>query len=634
MNLQKKVGYLADQHFNGENASLPLLLLCQSYINISFIFFTLLVTFVGFIFRIPISSYHIIVSLILSIIVGFFLSRYYFDTNKILDLKYPILWLIFLLISLLFSWVVATNYYDTSWDGQHYHQGTILSLIKGWNPLFEKSPDFSGYLWINHYPKAAGASSGVIIASTGHIEDGKLLNILLIITTFLICLSTIFYMYPKISPIYMFIFSILLALNPISICQSLSYCVDGQMASLLTIFVFLLMRSMEKNDYWLYLITSFVIIYVINIKFTGIIYIMVLTLGCIIFSYLNFKKFPDPTISSDALMSLESQKRSVVSLTSLTISNPSVPVQCHSNSWSCTCPDYQFRHLTCKHVHVIPRYHTLLIISLLLGIMFGYNPYLTNTIEGGNPFYPLIGGNIDIITWNTPTDFFGRNQIERFFISIFSESSNDWRSPVVYKLPFTASKQEIDSFFNTDNRIGGFGPLFSGIFILSAILIAIILNNNIKKILNNFALFMCFIIFLTVIINPDAWWARYVPQLWIIPILLLLYSCQEFNKRLSILSHFLIVVMMVNILIIAFSYYSYQSQVTEDINSMLDIIKNKEAEDNEPIKISYQHFPDYYFNSIPRRFTEHGINYIVINNLNDNYNITMPGSWGETQIYL
>lgn len=24
-----------------------------------------------------------------------------------------------------------------------------------------------------------------------------------------------------------------------------------------------------------------------------------------------------------------------------------------ANSWSCTCPDYQFRHVTCKHIHAI-----------------------------------------------------------------------------------------------------------------------------------------------------------------------------------------------------------------------------------------------------------------------------------------
>ena len=28
-------------------------------------------------------------------------------------------------------------------------------------------------------------------------------------------------------------------------------------------------------------------------------------------------------------------------------------VTCYANSWSCTCPDYQFRHGTCKHIHAV-----------------------------------------------------------------------------------------------------------------------------------------------------------------------------------------------------------------------------------------------------------------------------------------
>jgi len=28
-------------------------------------------------------------------------------------------------------------------------------------------------------------------------------------------------------------------------------------------------------------------------------------------------------------------------------------VTCYANSWSCTCPDHQFRHVTCKHIHAV-----------------------------------------------------------------------------------------------------------------------------------------------------------------------------------------------------------------------------------------------------------------------------------------
>lgn len=28
-------------------------------------------------------------------------------------------------------------------------------------------------------------------------------------------------------------------------------------------------------------------------------------------------------------------------------------VTSYANSWSCTCPDYEFRHVTCKHIHAV-----------------------------------------------------------------------------------------------------------------------------------------------------------------------------------------------------------------------------------------------------------------------------------------
>jgi putative transposase len=34
-------------------------------------------------------------------------------------------------------------------------------------------------------------------------------------------------------------------------------------------------------------------------------------------------------------------------------------VPSYANSWSCTCPDYQFRHVTCKHIHAVTLWQKL-----------------------------------------------------------------------------------------------------------------------------------------------------------------------------------------------------------------------------------------------------------------------------------
>jgi putative transposase len=34
-------------------------------------------------------------------------------------------------------------------------------------------------------------------------------------------------------------------------------------------------------------------------------------------------------------------------------------VTCYANSWRCTCPDYQYRHVTCKHIHAVTLWQKL-----------------------------------------------------------------------------------------------------------------------------------------------------------------------------------------------------------------------------------------------------------------------------------
>jgi putative transposase len=34
-------------------------------------------------------------------------------------------------------------------------------------------------------------------------------------------------------------------------------------------------------------------------------------------------------------------------------------VTCYANSWRCTCPDYEFRHVTCKHIHAVTLWQKL-----------------------------------------------------------------------------------------------------------------------------------------------------------------------------------------------------------------------------------------------------------------------------------
>lgn len=136
------------------------------------------------------------------------------------------------------------------------------------------------------------------------------------------------------------------------------------------------------------------------------------------------------------------------------------------------------------------------IISIFIGLLLNTNPYLTNLINYGHPLYPLMGDDFtDIMTGNTPM-LFGNGRFIDFFNSIFS-----------INLP------------TYDQRIGGYGPLMGLILILS-FAILIISFKRIPKVCTYIALSAL----ASCLIFDQSWWARYIPQLWLIPSLALYVS--------------------------------------------------------------------------------------------------------------
>ena len=143
-------------------------------------------------------------------------------------------------------------------------------------------------------------------------------------------------------------------------------------------------------------------------------------------------------------------------------------------------------------------------------------PYILNLIKYKNPFYPSIGYNkLDFMTKQNPKEFYKKPYIYKFIRSMFSSVSdarmNNPETPKLYwKVPFTS---HFDMPFGAEDvRISGFGHLFSGIFLISLILTMYFIKKR-KK------LFPLALIYLTVLLNPICWWARFVPQLHLLPII-------------------------------------------------------------------------------------------------------------------
>jgi hypothetical protein len=436
----------------------------------------------------PITSNTLIISTIFSIFIYGIIS--YINNGKLKNI------LITIVISLLVisgSILFASKTYDLTCDGNSYHKYAIGNLKSGWNPIYQDSYDFSvsnnlcedtkTSLWIDHYPKATWTFAATVYAFTSDIESGKAITIIIAISLIFLLTSYLSKRYLKIWQ--SILVSIFIGFGPIICAQIFSYYVDGILGiSIYILTMFLIMITDKKYDMnntekWIGLCIS--IILCINIKFTGLVFSGIFSFFFYVYWLYKAKK-------EDKLL-IEFKRKTI-----------------------------------------------FFAITLLVSIAFvGSSSYVKNLLDHKNPLYPLFGeGKVDIITRLQPEIFGNKTGLEKLFYSIFSETANvsyALGSSPEFKIPFTVTSQEIKNSSIPDVRIGGYGVLFSGIFLVSVV---IIIFGMIKLYKNNKIEFqICSIVLISVIVSTiimtESWWARYAPQLYIIPILALIMLFANLN---------------------------------------------------------------------------------------------------------
>lgn len=474
---------------------------------IIFIFNNLLISTLLFLLNISTTYINVILSFFLTILIYVLIMRKEKYTLKE-QLKSITLFLIIIIASIFISGQI----YDTTYDGNTYHKTAVGQLKSGWNPVYETIGEFNNSdnnelkltnnfdIWNDHYAKGYWIYAANIYSLTNNIETGKSIYLITIIGTILICYSCLNLKYRK---SFSFILSCLLALNPITLCQFSTFYNDGLLGNFLILMIFSLTLILEnkselkKYHYLLYLLT---LIILINIKFTGFAYAGVYSLCYYI--YILFNK---------------SQRK--VNLKNITIIG---------------------------------------VIGVVIGVfLIGLSTYPKNIKTNNHPFYPLYGENkVDIMSENTPNVLLNKNRFEKFFISNFSKTHNDLginMTDYKIKIPFTVNLEELKYFIGPDVRLGGFGVLFSGILLLSIILLTYSIFKQKSNILKNINyLIPIFASIILIIILSDAWWARYIPQFYLLPIIsLIIFNETELKKKSKTLINLsFIVILIINSLLI------------------------------------------------------------------------------------
>jgi hypothetical protein len=522
---------------DNKQESLPensLSLLCWSIVGnlLGFFFLTHLAVVLLFAVNLKVNPFVAPVATILSLAGGYWLAK-----REGLSKKYLLISLAIYLIIIFISLIAANAFYDMSWDGLWYHQTAVYQMSHGWNPLRDPLHNFTPHLseWLRFYAKGPWYVDLAIFETTNNIEMAKAAVPMTFALTFLagFALMTELGLNKRNSAII----SALIILNPVITCELVSYLVDGLMISFLFISISAMVGWYRKPSTLLILIAIMSAVLCINSKFTGLVYLcFFVAMGGIYILIKERKRF-------------------------------------------------------LKYLII---YSTAFIIGILI---FGWNPYVTNTINRGNPFYPILGssaypslgamGQDPIELYETPHNMMGRNRFLRLAYAVFGRPGAQPYLPgqnAVLMLPLDIGWKDFQLYYFHDVRISGFGPLFSGVLLLSIILLVFVLSQ--KNSPGLFIILLCSAIILSLLVSPHTWWARYGPQLWFLPIVDITTGFFFTHSRIVFwFTRVLAAILLINAILIASVHFSWEIEATQTTNKQLSLLKQ-----SGDVGVDFQYF--------------------------------------------
>ena len=513
-----------------------------------FLVTTLILSSVVFLFKGNIGLTIAIISIFISIATYFFML---YKQSKI----EVFLGLVLGAVIFLFSIFISQNILDFAHDSNWYHKAALGSLANGWNPVYEEFGEFANNSELNitnmnyaaiftqHYCKASWIVGANIYCLTGDIETGKAVNLLMAYILFAITFHYLSMTYLKWWQ--GLIVGGLMVYNPLTVSQIFTLYVDNLLYTCLFGIIVMLFgisdKKYEVSEMIKYFALFGMIVFCVNIKFTGLAYAGVF---CLLF-YIIW--IIHSIINKDF-------KRVFVRNTVFYI-------------------------ITCS-------------VAIFL---VGFSTYVTNFVDDGHPLYPLAGENKrDIMTGNQPTAFNKINGVQRLLISVFSKTENITgnRLPDL-KFPFAVYEEEEDiAAVGPDTRIAGFGPLFGGVLCFSAAILTFGLYCLFKLNKYWFAIIMSnIVVILTLLLCiEESWWARYSPYFYLVPMLALVLIFIAFNNEVKFFKFLIGVVCAFCIFLLVKNtnyFVKYVEQCILDSKvTMENLEKVKEISEDNPVKIS------------------------------------------------
>ena len=447
-------------------------------------------------------------------IIAMFIAKYFLNKdNSGVTWKFMIFSIILFFISTGLLASINNIIWDYSYDSLAYHQEAVIAIKNGWNPFYQSRMPMN--LWVMHYAKASCVFAASIFKITNRIESAKILSSFLPLILLVLSFGT-FYLITKKRKILSGFAALILILNPVILGQSFTYYVDSMLGIYVIFLIINLVLILFYKDLTLfkYLTLVNIAVFLSNIKFTGLAYAGIILLAFLICSFFfNEKK-------------------------------------------------YNIRLLI------------FLICSLVITVgIVGFNPYVTNTINNGNPLYPLAGkGKINIMTNNTPLDYRYDGQFEQFYKSMIAVPSTlnpNGKPAKSFSQLFEVNSHVLTFYAGVDARMRGFGVysiLFLPISFIGLLYLLATCRN--KKVLLYSILTLIFT-FAVLFAGGAFWWARYINFIWLIPVGVGMLMVLKKSKISKVIGLLLLILLFVNSAILIPTMINYKIKQSDAVKNYI-----------------------------------------------------------------
>lgn len=519
----------------------------------------MLTPIIGLMLNIPIGFWHFPFSMGL-----FFVANGIFQTKVNGLNKWQSIAMAGLSSALLFiAFAYASMYHETCFDAIWYHHDAVYLLAKGWNPFYENLlPEQTAYCqyYLNHFPIGHWAYGAVVYAYSQHIEWAKGIALYSTIFTAFILSGGLLQQLFKGNKIFLVFIGILIALNPLALLNFTTFYVDGILANILSLAIlfWLMVCKTPQLRFW---VPAFILTCLLAyLKLTGTAFSILL-------------------LAVTACYLIITQKK--------------------------------------QRIKWFLRFG---LFSVVVYVVIGFHPFVSNYLHKGHPFFPAVpNSEINFFAEsNYPQNFIGKNRFEKFGMALFSKPGW-WRTPESsqYKKPFEIVSDACYAYGFPD--IGAMGTLFPELLCASLLLFVIALFKTAEKQMRWKWLLGLLLFLGSVFINQEAWIFRYIPHLWLICILLLIYSWQIVYLRIIVA--IVLIGLFANGMLLFRESLMGQSKQTTSLNQTLEQLKHHEKE---------YHIDFGWAQSFKYRLAEQGLDTSQLTWISptDTPYFTIPGSLG------